>query len=83
MLTPRQHQHIYTDPARRCETCQHFGHWTDGGHVWCLHGKIVFATPHTGCGYWVREPGSDDEDDALPASNAALSAASICHTARS
>jgi hypothetical protein len=57
------HQYVKfdDDPNKRCATCQHFGHWTPAGYAWCLHGKMVFAMYQTGCGYWVREPGADDD----------------------
>jgi len=47
---------------RPCRHCSHFGiERSGGGGVWCLLAKHVHCLPETGCAYWVREPGTDDD----------------------
>lgn len=48
-----------------CRTCRHFGGWgEDRGkrYVDCAWLKRPFWHYETGCRYWDREPGTDDEE---------------------
>ena len=45
-----------------CYTCQHFGE-RRGHHVWCDEYRYVNGEPETGCVYWRRCPGADDEGE--------------------
>jgi hypothetical protein len=46
-----------------CYTCSHFGRHKGTVYVWCIRPGFhhVVGQPLTGCSFWVREPGSDDE----------------------
>jgi hypothetical protein len=53
------------DAHHSCYTCHHFGERL-GHHAWCETYRYVNAEPETGCVYWEREPGADDEGEPEP-----------------
>ena len=64
MLTSVTPSTIGAVVVRPCWHCTYFaGLDASGSHSWCqLTGSArVQALPATGCAFWLREPGSDDE----------------------
>jgi hypothetical protein len=47
-----------------CSHCHFFDGWTAGGTAArCIRDRLhVRATPETGCVFWEREPGADDDE---------------------
>jgi hypothetical protein len=53
-----------SEVARPCWHCTHYLQLiADGAHARCGHGGRVSvqASPASGCAFWQREPGADDE----------------------
>lgn len=49
---------------RNCAFCQHFGGITGTTSIWCNRFRIYESQAlATGCVFWSREPGADDEPD--------------------
>lgn len=56
-------QYIH-NPFRSCFTCEHYGKALDAGRtVWCVKPgwEHARAQPESGCAFWSREPGTDDD----------------------
>lgn len=60
IISPSGHGRI---APRQCWHCQYWGGWVAEIHCRCTrpNGVPIMATPATGCAFWVREPGADDE----------------------
>lgn len=50
------------DERHSCYTCAGYGRRL-GNAVWCAKSKYVNAAPLTGCAFWEREPGADDDGE--------------------
>jgi hypothetical protein len=45
-----------------CFTCAHYGERRDL-NVWCEKYSYMRSAPESGCAFWMREPGADDEGE--------------------
>ena len=53
-------------PDAKCNTCR-FARGLPSGHQWCQREANQHVTNGYGCGWWEREPGSDDQFQTAPA----------------